>query len=655
MGSITLLRSRTIDAVPSRSRSSLTDVERLTAAWIALALILVGSRFYILYLAGKAQPSGVMLIPWLPLAIYQDMGFVFALGMLSNVALNRISSPRSRLVLRAVAWMLCVIAAWYSIASVEIFRFLSTPLTYRLIAMSHNLRGIQASMESALTHQRIALVTSAPLILLALAYALLRYGANLVRAVREVGKKRSVRLAVVSYFFVAWGVTRAAELETAALANPHWTLAASLWDREDPFVTGTFAESDLDDFRPRGGHSHSEWRGKAKGLNVLMLVMESVGAEPLSHYGSSHPTTPELSKLAERGLTFHRIYSSQPYTSNAMVSIFCSLYPWHGWRSVPRRDPNVRVSGVGNVLQAAGYRTAMLHTGDMKFDNEKRFLELHGFGEVHDVWSLQSVLGGDYPGADTPQETRGMHLHLPDDLLLPATTRWIDADRSRPFFLALWTIQTHHPYFSGANDVQFDSRDAELNRYLNAIRVTDRLLGDVVRELKRRDLDTSTLIIVLGDHGEAFGQHAHRGHSKTLYEEELRVPLVMAAPHWIHHAQNFDMLGQQIDIAPTILDLLGLDTPPEWQGQSLFAPNRTERAYFFTAFYHYMFGMIDGHRKYVWNASTGKAQYFDLLSDPGEKVDLMGVESSHRPAELHRRLASWVYFQNQYLGQFIAH
>jgi arylsulfatase A-like enzyme len=159
----------------------------------------------------------------------------------------------------------------------------------------------------------------------------------------------------------------------------------------------------------------------------------------------------------------------------------------------------------------------------------------------------------------------------------------------------------------------------------------------------------------LGDHGEAFGQHANRGHSKTLYDEELRVPLVMISPQLADRAERLDVLGQQIDLAPTLLDLLGLDAPAEWQGQSLFAAGRPNRAYFFTAFYHYLFGMIDGHHKYIWNVSTGKAQYYDLLHDPGETMDLMGAPSHGLPADLHRRLASWVHFQNPYLSQYLSH
>jgi arylsulfatase A-like enzyme len=659
MTTLSLARSRKIGWTAPRVHTSTDDTLPLAAAWIALALVLLGMRFWILLLAGDAQPSKATLLPWLPLAAYQDVAFVLVLAWLAGRLLETTANPRGRLLIRLFLWAACLVAAWYSLASVEIFRFLSTPLTYRLIAMSDNLRGIRSSMDAALTHQRLALVASAPVIVLAIAFALVRLANDLVRQTRQSAKRRGVRLAIGCYVVIAWSATRAAELDAAVFTNPHTALVASFWDRDDPFVKGTYLASDLDDFRPSAtqhANSQSAWSGKLKGVNVVMLVMESVGSRPLSHYGALHDTTPELSRLAQRGITFERIYASQPYTSNAIAGIFCSVYPWHGWRSLSRRDPNLRVTGLGNVLQSAGYRSALLHTGDMQFDNEKRFLQVHGFAEVHDVWTLHSILGSDYPDGQTPQESPGTHLHLPDWLLRPAATRWIDADRSSPFFLALWTIQTHHPYYSEPSDLEFNAQDEELNDYLNAIRVSDQLLGDLVRDLEARGLADSTLIIVLGDHGEAFGEHGQRTHSKTIYDEELRIPLVMISPLLSDSAQRLNVLGQQIDIAPTILDLLGLDSPAEWQGRSLFARNRANRAYFFTGFHQYLFGVLENDRKYIWNASTGKASLYDLSRDPGERVNLARSPTAGPvTAELHRRLASWVHFQNQYLAQFLSH
>jgi arylsulfatase A-like enzyme len=172
-------------------------------------------------------------------------------------------------------------------------------------------------------------------------------------------------------------------------------------------------------------------------------------------------------------------------------------------------------------------------------------------------------------------------------------------------------------------------------------------------ELEARGLADSTLLVVLGDHGEAFGEHGHRGHSKTIHEEELRIPLVMISPRLSTRPQRLPVLGQQIDIAPTILELMGLNAPKEWQGRSLFAADRSERVYMFTAFHHYLFGVIEKDWKYVYNATTGRRQLFHLASDPAELKGELSDWAECPPRDLHSRLASWVHFQNKYLSQFL--
>src|SRR5947209_1814237 len=145
-------------------------------------------------------------------------------------------------------------------------------------------------------------------------------------------------------------------------------------------------------------------------------MLESVGSRYLGHYGAAYDNTPELARLAERGITFDRIYAPQPHTSNAMAAIFCSLYPWHSWRSLPCRAPDLRVAGLGNMLAHHGYSTALLHTGDMHFDHEDEFLRQHGFDEVHDCSDLSGLVPA---AAAVAQSTAAWHI-LPDRMLLPA-------------------------------------------------------------------------------------------------------------------------------------------------------------------------------------------------------------------------------------------
>ena len=139
--------------------------------------------------------------------------------------------------------------------------------------------------------------------------------------------------------------------------------------------------------------------------------------------------------------------------------------------------------------------------------------------------------------------------------------------RGDRFFLTFLPIAGHHPYES-PDPGPFPARD-EFGRYRNALRYGDTALADLMQGMAARGLGERTLWIVLGDHGEAFGQHdGNFGHTFQLYEENVRVPFLIAAPGLIPHQIRTDRVVSLIDTAPTILDLLGMPEDDAYQGTS---------------------------------------------------------------------------------------
>src|SRR5437870_134715 len=167
----------------------------------------------------------------------------------------------------------------------------------------------------------------------------------------------------------------------------------------------------------------------------------------------------------------------------------------------------------------------------------------------------------------------------------PATVErmlaWIDAlPRGQRFFLHYLPIAGHHPYATPEPGPFGESDDAM--QYLNALRFGDAALGKFLDGLRARRLDTNTLFVIYGDHGEAFGQHeGNYGHTLFIYEENIRVPLFVALPGTWHESRPVQRIASLIDIAPTLLDLLGLSAPADYQGASLLKP-RQQAALFFT-------------------------------------------------------------------------
>ena len=153
-----------------------------------------------------------------------------------------------------------------------------------------------------------------------------------------------------------------------------------------------------------------------------------------------------------------------------------------------------------------------------------------------------------------------------------------------------------------------------------------------MRGLRERGLEEKTLWIVLGDHGEAFGQHeGNYGHTFRLYDENVRVPLFIAAPGLIRQRIRSTQVVSLIDTAPTVLELAGLPAPANYQGRSVL-DGQSRMALFFADYSVGLLGLRDGPWKFIYELSSRRSKLFDLRIDPLEKVDISG-----RYAEQARR------------------
>jgi arylsulfatase A-like enzyme len=190
----------------------------------------------------------------------------------------------------------------------------------------------------------------------------------------------------------------------------------------------------------------------------------------------------------------------------------------------------------------------------------------------------------------------------------------------------------------------------DLNRYLNALHYSDEMFGKFMTDLKQRGLLESTLVVVVGDHGEAFGSHDQFGHGAELYEENVKVPLILINPEF--EETKIPVVGGQVDIAPTIMDLLDLPRPKEWQGVSLFNLDMNNRAYFFNPHSYFLFGYREGNFKFIYNANWNETMVFDLSKDPEELNDL-----ADKLPEMARqstvRLGDWVHYHSAVINDKI--
>jgi arylsulfatase A-like enzyme len=216
----------------------------------------------------------------------------------------------------------------------------------------------------------------------------------------------------------------------------------------------------------------------------------------------------------------------------------------------------------------------------------------------------------------------------------------------------MWTYQSHYPYFPSGESLNFKTGNFSKEKYLNSIRNADKTLQMLVEGLIKRNLLKSTLIVILGDHGEAFGKHNQTGHAGGIYEENLHIPFILINPE-LFKGERLSVLGGISDIAPTILSILQKEIPEVWQGENLFSENRRKRLYFFSPFSDYLFGFRENNLKFIYNATTGKHLLFDLATDP---LELSDISKNHAEyvKEAKSVLNEWIRYQGEYVNSYLS-
>ena len=611
--------------------------EHLFACFVALAIVTVYTPLRTLHslLTWK-------LIALLPLATYRDLSVLMVLAWVFH---GLFAITQRRWVHRSIAvigWTLCLTLALYTYLSDILYLVIRRPLTVGLLVAADNLRAIQASAESIITPGLIGALALAPIctVLIASIFAGLA-----PEELRRMHRRfySTAGLALAAAYFIGARTWAVRYVPYSLLSfNPQWTLASSLFDSHTPVVTTAIPPRYLDDFQPVGmRHSSGEEQFTVAGinpaawprpLNVVMVVMESVGVRRVQLYGAPFDDSPKLIELARHALVFNRVYASEGETSAAYGALFTSVYPDHDWPSITQLAPELAIPGLPAVLAEHGYRTAFIHSGQVLFDREGEFLNSHGFEQL-------VVEPRDYIVPRDPE-------------LLPKTLKWIESDPRKPFFVTLWTHDTHHPYVSALHH-DYGVRDANYNRYLNGVREVDTLIGDLAAALQRMGLADHTLLVIMGDHGEAFGEHGQLIHGGTVYNEGLQVPLLIVNPKLFQQEVIVNRITRQIDIAPTLLALMGYRLPVQWQGANVLGSAPPARAYLFAGTGNFTFGIVEDHFKYIYNFGRERSQLYDLVSDPYERNNLA---SDPAYAEMvkrdHLRLEAWVSFQNPYLAQF---
>jgi arylsulfatase A-like enzyme len=572
----------------------------------------------------------------------EDVAVALFLGVIA-AALLFATQRRPRL--HKTAWVTILVAGLifsiYAMVNVGVIRTLGYPLNARMFALARGVKNLRSSFTEHLDRGLVVGMLAA-----IVAFALLFHRRLSVRPSRMPRLVFcGVALAWIACGLIVRGQTEPDSWIRLAGPNPHREMLFSLasrflLDRRADLVT-PFPPEDLNDFRLATATRHPRLpRFAHPPRNVIMVVLESTAAKYQSLYGAPYDTTPNLVAESRHAMVFDRIYAQIGYTFAARMTLFYSIYPGLPWAYSPL-NYQAMPPGLGAVMKQRGYRTAFFSGCDPEWDSVIYVAQDAGLSEVIGPNELGAPMASSW-GTE-------------DGILIDGLIKWIDKDRSKPFFAVAWTDQTHDPYTLSAGTVPIDFLKGanppyarRFNRYLNAVHQADHHLGRLFQALRERNLADDTLVVITGDHGEAFGDpHEVIGHGGGLFEENLRVPLMIWNPRLFPTGQRIEQVGGHIDLCPTLAQILGIEPPQNWQGTSLFSPDHPGRAYFLADLSGYIFGLTDSRYKYMYHFTEGYQRLYDLQQDPLEQHDL-SAQHPEITAPFRARVSAFVHAEEQF-------
>ncbi len=273
--------------------------------------------------------------------------------------------------------------------------------------------------------------------------------------------------------------------------------------------------------------------------NVLLITLDTTRADHLGCYGYRPAKTPNIDGLAREGFRFNRVYCPAPLTLPSHVSIMSGLYPvTHGVRNNGHDLPS-GIRTLAGILKAKGYATAAFVSS---FSVDSRFGIDRGFDVYDDTFR-----------ADSPFKTQNAERRAEETFA--KFSRWLENNGKNRFFGWVHYFDPHLPY-----DPPSPYKEAfEKDPYDGEIAYMDHYVGAILDRLREMGILERTLVVVAGDHGEGLGDKVELGHGIFLYEETLRVPLILHNPSVFRRAQVIESEVRLIDVAPTILEILGLE------------------------------------------------------------------------------------------------
>ncbi len=363
--------------------------------------------------------------------------------------------------------------------------------------------------------------------------------------------------------------------------------------------------------------------------NIVIVVLEGIQYDYTSLAGEqggiapqtgglTGGPTPYLSTLAAQGASFTSARAVVTHTTKALFALLTGRVPSASQDIIETVPVDRAYASLATILrQRLGFRTAFFQSAKGTFESRPGLVHNLGFEKF---WAREDL--------NDPNQFVG-YLGCDEFAMLEPMTRWIQSE-DRPFLLVALCSVTHDPYQvpSWFGEKLRDQGE----RYLQTVCYTDRFLAALDVELANLHLTEDTILCVVGDHGEGFGEHQIMGHERLGFDEVLRIALCLRAPLLVQPGTRITAPVSSIDLTPTILGLLGLDVEGMgFDGADALRPLPKNRKLYFSGWMHQgPAGFVQDDRKFIYNPDHGTVTMYCLKTDP---LELAGVELPQAEAE----------------------
>jgi len=350
--------------------------------------------------------------------------------------------------------------------------------------------------------------------------------------------------------------------------------------------------------------------------NIIFFVMESVGTRYIydTSYGNPMPM-PFLHKISKEGWFLKKHYTTSNVSTKAIFSLFSGLYDFFKRENFGTR-PDAGIPAIYNWL-GENYDCFLVTPSSISWYFPTNFIKNSKLSEIHSYENLKFKI---------KEEFHSLGHYIARDEIQTVDFFLQRLNKAKEPFLGIYiSFAAHFPYFDYGEEYRVMEEDGRLiSRYYNNLNLLDHMIKRMVDHLKEQGLLERTILVIIGDHGQAFGQHHPNNfmHYRYSYNENLETPALLYQPA-LFRPKGMEFPTSHVDILPTLLDAMSIPYPSMvFDGESLFNYKLRRKSIFFYG-YEESISSLDNHLiKVQYSLKKNRCWAFDLRLDPDEKNPL---------------------------------